>query len=100
MSTEHLESRMLGNLHVRFGVGVGVQLPGLHHVVCDLTSGQVRFDNFNGRWGDQKHLDAFLQVYAVEKAKIEARKKGYLCTEQKLMDGSIKLSVQVARGAA
>ena len=27
----HLESRMLGNLHVRFGVGVGVQLPGLHH---------------------------------------------------------------------
>jgi hypothetical protein len=22
---------MLGNLHVRFGVGVGVQLPGLHH---------------------------------------------------------------------
>jgi len=23
---------MLGNLHVRFGVGVGVKLPGLHHV--------------------------------------------------------------------
>ena len=22
---------MLGNLHVRFGIGVGVQLPGLHH---------------------------------------------------------------------
>jgi len=27
----HLESRMLGNLHVRFGVGVGMQSPGLHH---------------------------------------------------------------------
>ena len=26
-----LESRMLGNLHVRFGVGAGVKLPGLHH---------------------------------------------------------------------
>ena len=26
-----LESRMLGNLHVRFGVGVGMQSPGLHH---------------------------------------------------------------------
>ena len=26
-----LESRMLGNLHVRFGVGAGVQLPGPHH---------------------------------------------------------------------
>ncbi len=22
---------MLGNLHVRFGVGAGVELPGLHH---------------------------------------------------------------------
>jgi len=29
---KRLESRMLGNLHVRFGVGVGVQSPGLHHV--------------------------------------------------------------------
>jgi len=27
----HLESRMQGNLHVRFGVGAGVQTPGLHH---------------------------------------------------------------------
>ncbi len=27
-----LESRMLGNLHVRFGVGAGVKLPGLHHL--------------------------------------------------------------------
>jgi hypothetical protein len=27
-----LESRMLGNLHVRFGVGAGVKFPGLHHV--------------------------------------------------------------------
>ena len=26
-----LESRMLGNLHVRFGVGVGMKSPGLHH---------------------------------------------------------------------
>lgn len=28
-----LESRMLGNLHVRFGVGVGMQTPGLHHFI-------------------------------------------------------------------
>ena len=30
-----LESRMLGNLHVRFGVGAGVQLPRLHHEDSD-----------------------------------------------------------------
>jgi len=28
---KRLESRMLGNLHVRFGVGVRVRFPGLHH---------------------------------------------------------------------
>jgi len=29
-----LESRMQGNLHVRFGVGAGVKYPGLHHTKC------------------------------------------------------------------
>jgi hypothetical protein len=29
---DSLESRMLGNLHVRFGVGAGVKLPRLHHL--------------------------------------------------------------------
>jgi hypothetical protein len=33
MSKKHMESRMLGNLHVRFGVGVEVELLGLHHLV-------------------------------------------------------------------
>ena len=28
---KRLESRMQGNLHVRFGVGVKVELLGLHH---------------------------------------------------------------------
>jgi hypothetical protein len=46
-------------------------------------------------WGEQKHLDAFLQAYAVEKAKIEARRKGHSVTEQSLADGSIKLIVRV-----
>ena len=91
---------MLGNLHVRFGVGVGVQLPGLHHVVCDMASGQVKFDDFNGRWGDRVHLDRFLQAYAVERARAEARNRGHHCTEARLPDGSIKLTISVQGGAA
>jgi hypothetical protein len=67
----------------------------VYPVVCNLTTGQAQFDNFNGRWGDQKHLDRFLQAYAVEKTKIEARKKGHLVTETPLSDGSIKLTIQV-----
>src|SRR5208282_3531690 len=45
-------------------------------VVLDTKSGQVHYDNYNGAWGDQAQLDRFLQIYAVEKARIEARKKG------------------------
>ncbi|WP_254508974.1 DUF1257 domain-containing protein [Anatilimnocola floriformis] len=81
--------------------GLTVQLPGWQYpVVCDLTSGQLKFDNFNERWGKQQELDRFLQAYACELAKIEARKKGHMVSEQTLADGSIKLTIQVAGGAA
>jgi hypothetical protein len=81
--------------------GLAVQLPGWHYpAVFDVATGQAHFDNFGGRWGDQKELDRFLQVYACEKAKIEARKQGHIVSEQQLTDGSIKLTVQVAGGAA
>jgi hypothetical protein len=49
----------------------------------------------SAEWGDQKHLDAFLQRYAVEKATIEARRQGHSVTEQALEDASVKLTVNV-----
>ena len=64
----------------------------------DVATGSVDFDNYGGRWGQQKELDRFVQGYAVEKAKIEARKKGHSVTEQQLEDGSIKVVVQVGGG--
>ena len=80
--------------------GLAVQLPGWRYpIVCDLGTAKVHYDNFYGRWGHQQELDRFLQAYAVEKAKIEARRKGHTVLEQPLADGSIKLTVQVG-GAA
>ncbi len=74
--------------------GLVVQFPGWNYpAVIDTTSGEVRFDNYNGAWGEQQHLDRFLQMYAVEKAKLEARKKGHTVTEQTLADGSIKVQI-------
>jgi hypothetical protein len=35
---KHLESRMLGNLQVRFGVGARMRIPGLHHVHVETRS--------------------------------------------------------------
>jgi hypothetical protein len=68
-------------------------------VVCDVNTAKIAFDNYEGRWGEQKQLDRFLQGYAVEKARIEARRKGHTVTEESLADGSIKLTIQVG-GAA
>jgi hypothetical protein len=81
--------------------GLAVQLPDwVYPVVANLATGELKFDDFNGRWGDRSHLDAFLQAYACEKAKSEARRRGHQCTEQTLADGSIKLTIQVQGGAA
>jgi hypothetical protein len=40
-------------------------------------------------------MDRFLQAYAIERAKMEARRKGHTVTEQSLADGSVKLTVTV-----
>ena len=80
--------------------GLTVQLPGwTYPVVCDLSSGQLQYDNYGGRWGAPEKMAEFLQAYACERAKIEARKKGHTVSEQTLADGSIKLTIQVAGGA-
>jgi hypothetical protein len=80
--------------------GLCVQLPDWNYpVVCETQSGAVKYDNYQGHWGEQKHLNSFLQAYAVEKARIEARKKGHRVSESKLEDGSIRVTVHVG-GAA
>ena len=80
--------------------GEAVHLPGWRYpAVFDVISGQVKYDNYRGSWGDPKELDRLLQAYAVEKARLEARRKGYLVTEQPMADGSIRLTVRVG-GAA
>ena len=76
--------------------GLLVELPGWQYpVVIDTTSGTVRYDNYGGRWGEQRHLERLTQFYAVEKAKIEARRLGYTASERTLQDGSILVSVEV-----
>jgi hypothetical protein len=81
--------------------GLAVQLPDwVYPVVADLGTGQLNFDNFNGRWGDPKHLDRFLQAYAVCKAVSESRRRGHSVSETTLADGSIKLTIQVNGGVA
>lgn len=87
-------------LFLATAAGLCLQLPGWQYpVVINLQTGQTQYDNYGGHWGEQKHLNSFLQAYAVEKSKIEARKKGHTCSETRLEDGSIRVTVKVG-GAA
>ncbi len=76
--------------------GLLVKLPGwLYPAVVDTATGAVRYDNYGGAWGDPAQLDRFIQSYAVEKAALEARKRGHAVSEQALPDGSIRLTIAV-----
>jgi len=81
-------------------MGLAVRLHQWRYpVVFNTATGETKFDNYGGHWGKQERLDEFLQAYAVEKTKMEARRNGYSVIEQPLIDGSIKLTLQVG-GAA
>ena len=74
--------------------GLSVKLPGWRYpIVVDTANGSIKYDNYEGRWGDPEKLGRLLQMYAVEKATIEARKKGHSVTEQARQDGSIVLQI-------
>ena len=77
----------------RVAQGIGVQLEDWRFPVCIEPDGNLLFDNFGGFWGVPEKLDQFQQAYGVEKAKLEARKQGYQCSESMLADGSIRLNV-------
>ena len=80
--------------------GIAVHLPEWRYpLVCNPVTGELRYDDYGGKWGESVHLDRFLQAYACEAAKIEARRQGHGVTEQSLADGSIKLTISVG-GAA
>lgn len=80
--------------------GHAVRLPAWRYpLVCNTATGELRYDDYEGRWGERRHLDAFLQAYAIEKTKLEARRQGHSMTEQPLSNGSVRLTVHVG-GAA
>ena len=77
-----------------YATGLSVKFPGWRYpIVVDTAEGSIKYDNYEGRWGDPEKLGRLLQMYAVEKAKIEARKKGYCVNEQARQDGSIVLQI-------
>ena len=80
--------------------GWKIQFPTWKYpAVCDTALGVIHYDNFEGRWGDPKQLDQFLQAYAIEKCRLEARRAGHTVIEQHLEGGFVKLTFQVGAAA-
>ena len=74
--------------------GLRVLFPGWEYpAVIDTLTGIIHYDNFEGDWGDPVHLDHFLQAYAVEKARLEARREGHTVVEETLANGDIHLQI-------
>ena len=77
--------------------GLAVELPGwTYPLVCQTETGQLCYDNFEGRWGEPSQLDRFLQAYAVEMVKLQARRQGQTAIEQPLENGSIRVEIAIA----
>jgi hypothetical protein len=83
-------------LYTNTAAGWAVRLPAWRYpVVCRTDVGELAFDNFKGAWGDIAQLHRFHQAYAIEKARLEARRQCYSITEQPLRDGSVRLTIHV-----
>lgn len=77
---ERLGVKMIEGIHRLYQTveeGIGVCLPGWRYPVVIKNDGTVSYDNYGGQWGNISELNKLRAYYGVEKAKIEARKKGY-----------------------
>lgn len=81
----------------RVATGLAVKLPEWTYPAVFDGKGNCAYDTFGGRWGDEAHLKRFTQAYAVAKATMEARKKGYRVAEQTMANGTIRLLVSGVR---
>lgn len=63
--------------------GIGVFLPGWEYPAVIRKDGTIAYDIYNGAWGNEQKLKELTAYYGLEKAKIEARKKGYSVYESR-----------------
>lgn len=78
--------------------GTAVFLDGWKYPVVIKDGGEVAFDNYNGSWGDIARLNELKAYYGLEKAKLEAVKKGYSVYESRIDNGQeqkLELRIQM-----
>lgn len=74
--------------------GTLLRLPDWKYpVAIDLQTGNLRYDNYGGNWGNKAELDRFLMTYGAEKVRLESQKRGHGYLEKELPDGSLMTMV-------
>ena len=68
-----LAEPVTGTAHLYGGQATGliVQLPGWRYpVVVNTDTAELKFDTFNGAWGEQSQLDRLIQAYLPGKVRL------------------------------
>jgi len=58
-------------------IGLGFSLPGFHYPVVATASGDIRFDDYNGRWGDRSKITDAVERYTLGVARKAAEAQGW-----------------------
>ena len=72
--------------------GLKVEIPGWKYPIIIENSGTVRFDNYNGSWGEDSHLGLLKQAYALEGSRALLASQGMSLYETVNDDNSITLT--------
>jgi hypothetical protein len=60
-----------------------------------IKNGEVFFDNYNGRWGDIKDLNALKARYGIVQAERRARARGQSTERVRLDNGTVQVRIAI-----
>jgi len=72
-----------------------VKFKSWNYPVVIKADGTAEFDNYNGNWGDQKHLDKLTQLYAAEVVVQKVKTSGLrIISQETTAEGRIRIQAQ------
>ncbi len=82
------------SLYASKETGVGVFLPGWKYPVVIKQDGTLAYDNYKENWGKIEELNKLIAYYGLEKAKLEAQKRG-LSTMESYNEKTKKIELRI-----
>ena len=82
--------------------GLAVRLPGWTYPAVVDEAGKLQYDNYNGSWGKQEHVDRFAQYYPLAAAQLAAETAGARYSEIQIDadTGDVFMDVEIGRAVS